>query len=53
MLELAHSVESTIQCPKCKNRKVMYREQQTRSADEGMTCICVCTQCHHSFTLKS
>lgn len=53
LLELARSVDSTIQCPRCASRKVVYRYQQTRSADEGMTCICSCSQCRHSFTIRS
>lgn len=46
-------VDSVIECPRCKSHRVQYREAQTRSADEGMTCICKCTVCQHKFSLKS
>lgn len=33
------------QCSKCKQRKCVYRQQQTRSADEPMTTFVTCTNC--------
>ncbi|EJF62023.1 transcription elongation factor [Dichomitus squalens] len=33
------------QCPRCKQRKCRYRQQQTRSADEPMTTFVTCTVC--------
>ena len=35
------------QCNKCKERKCISYQLQTRSADEGMTTFVVCTVCHH------
>lgn len=34
-------------CPKCKNRKTVPIEMQTRSADEPMTIIITCQVCMH------
>lgn len=39
------SVSSSLQCGKCKQRKVSYSQAQTRSADEPMTTFCECTVC--------
>lgn len=36
-------VESTVKCPKCKNKKVIVYQLQTRSADEPMTSYYKCT----------
>jgi len=33
------------QCSRCKQRKCVYRQQQTRSADEPMTTFVTCTNC--------
>jgi len=36
-------------CVKCKSQNVSYVLRQTRSADEGMTCIFTCQDCKHSY----
>ncbi|KAF8907070.1 transcription factor S-II, central domain-containing protein [Gymnopilus junonius] len=35
------------QCSRCKQRKCVYRQQQTRSADEPMTTFVTCTVCQN------
>jgi DNA-directed RNA polymerase subunit M/transcription elongation factor TFIIS len=42
-----------IKCPKCKSRNTSYRMLQNRSADEGMTSICNCNECSHSWVMKA
>ena len=50
------SVSTSLQCGKCKQKKVSYSQAQTRSADEPMTTFCECTVCgeyhpsSHAFT---
>jgi transcription elongation factor S-II len=39
------SISSSLQCGKCKQKKVSYSQAQTRSADEPMTTFCECTHC--------
>ena len=39
------TMESILQCGKCKQHKVDYFEKQTRSADEPMTLFCHCLNC--------
>ncbi|KAL2022749.1 hypothetical protein VTK56DRAFT_4565 [Thermocarpiscus australiensis] len=41
------SISETLQCSKCKQKKVSYSQAQTRSADEPMTTFCECTVCGH------
>lgn len=36
-------------CVKCHSQNVSYVLRQTRSADEGMTCIFTCQDCKHSY----
>lgn len=43
------SISSSLQCGKCKERKVSYTQAQTRSADEPMTTFCTCTICGHKW----
>ena len=38
-------------CVKCSSKKVTHRDVQLRSGDEGMTVVCHCTICGHTFTL--
>ena len=38
-------VEGSLQCPKCKGRKIHRIEKQTRSADESATVFCYCSEC--------
>ncbi|KIY66463.1 transcription elongation factor [Cylindrobasidium torrendii FP15055 ss-10] len=37
------------QCGRCKQRKCVYRQAQTRSADEPMTTFVTCTNCGHKW----
>ena len=37
------------QCGRCKQRKCVYRQAQTRSADEPMTTFVTCTNCGHKY----
>ncbi|CAG9955137.1 unnamed protein product [Clonostachys rosea f. rosea IK726] len=39
------SVSDSLECGRCKQRKVSYTQAQTRSADEPMTTFCECTNC--------
>lgn len=39
------SISDSLQCGKCKQKKVSYSQAQTRSADEPMTTFCECTVC--------
>lgn len=39
------SISTSLQCGKCKEKKVSYSQAQTRSADEPMTTFCECTVC--------
>lgn len=41
-----------LMCNRCKKQDTEYRLLATRSADEGMTAICVCRQCKFQWTLK-
>jgi transcription elongation factor S-II len=41
------SISDSLQCGKCKQKKVSYSQAQTRSADEPMTTFCECTVCGH------
>ena len=36
-------------CPKCKKKKCVYYELQTRSSDEPMTIFITCLSCNHFF----
>lgn len=51
---LAHPVISEPQtdmfkCPRCKQRKTIHQEVQTRSADEPMTSFITCINCNHKW----
>jgi len=39
-------VEGLYQCSRCKSKKTLSRQMQTRSADEGMTNIIQCSECN-------
>jgi transcription elongation factor S-II len=39
------SISTTLQCGKCRAKKVSYSQAQTRSADEPMTTFCECLNC--------
>lgn len=40
-----------LKCHRCGGNEVGYVLRQTRSADEGMTCMCTCRQCGCVFVL--
>jgi len=40
--------EGFYQCKKCKSKKTIMTQQQTRSADEPMTTFVVCVECKHT-----
>ncbi|KAK0384104.1 hypothetical protein NLU13_8193 [Sarocladium strictum] len=39
------SISDSLECGKCKQKKVSYTQAQTRSADEPMTTFCECLHC--------
>jgi len=41
--------EGDLTCPKCKSKKVIRKEMQTRSADESATVFCECFDCKKRF----
>jgi transcription elongation factor S-II len=38
--------EGMLQCGKCKSKRVIWYQLQTRSADEPMTTFCTCSECN-------
>jgi DNA-directed RNA polymerase subunit M/transcription elongation factor TFIIS len=44
--------DSVIQCKKCKQRRVIFREIQSRGADEGATVYYFCKACLHRWTKR-
>jgi len=46
------SISDSLQCSKCKQKKVSYSQAQTRSADEPMTTFCECTVCGHRWKVS-
>ncbi|PHH78928.1 hypothetical protein CDD82_2756 [Ophiocordyceps australis] len=41
------SISDSLECGRCKQKKVSYTQAQTRSADEPMTTFCECMGCGH------
>lgn len=41
------SISDSLECGRCKKKKVSYTQAQTRSADEPMTTFCECMNCGH------
>ncbi len=41
--------EGDLTCPKCKSKKIIRKEMQTRSADESATVFCECFDCKKRF----
>ncbi|KAG6008003.1 hypothetical protein E4U21_005237 [Claviceps maximensis] len=41
------SISDSLQCGRCKMKKVSYTQAQTRAADEPMTTFCECMNCGH------
>ena len=42
---IKESTTNLFKCPRCKKRKTIYIEVQTRSADEPMTTFITCQEC--------
>ena len=38
-------VSASLECDKCKQKKIHYTQAQTQSADEPMTTFCECFTC--------
>lgn len=52
-LELSSdNTEGLLQCARCKSTNVVWEQRQTRSADEGMTIIAVCTKCSNTWVMS-
>jgi transcription elongation factor S-II len=47
------SISDSLQCSRCKEKKVSYSQAQTRSADEPMTTFCECTVCGHRWKVST
>lgn len=47
------SISDSLQCSKCKQKRVSYSQAQTRSADEPMTTFCECTVCGHRWKVSA
>ncbi|KJZ77447.1 hypothetical protein HIM_03171 [Hirsutella minnesotensis 3608] len=41
------SISESLECGRCKKKKVSYTQAQTRAADEPMTTFCECMNCGH------
>lgn len=47
--EKVNEIESIIECPRCKQRRVTTRLSQDRRADEGISSYNLCRECGHSW----
>jgi transcription elongation factor S-II len=47
------SISSSLECGKCKQKKVSYSQAQTRSADEPMTTFCECMVCGNRWKVSN
>lgn len=45
----ARAATSSRKCPGCGSNNTIARSVQLRSADEGMTTLCICNNCGKSF----
>lgn len=43
--------ETEFKCFRCKSKRIMSRQQQTRSADEPMTTFLICTSCQNKWRM--
>lgn len=43
--------EGAEHCPRCKSKKTMSIDVQKRSADEGMTTMFECSECHNKWQI--
>lgn len=46
------SISDSLECGRCKKRKVSYTQAQTRSADEPMTTFCECLYCGNRWKVR-
>lgn len=46
------SISDSLECGKCKVKKVSYTQAQTRSADEPMTTFCECLNCGNRWKVR-
>lgn len=46
------SISDSLECSRCKMKKVSYTQAQTRSADEPMTTFCECMNCGHRWKVS-
>ncbi len=46
------SISDSLECGKCKKKKVSYTQAQTRSADEPMTTFCECMNCGNRWKVR-
>lgn len=47
------SISDSLECGRCKQKKVSYTQAQTRSADEPMTTFCECMNCGHRWKVRT
>lgn len=47
------SISDSLECGRCKKKKVSYTQAQTRSADEPMTTFCECMNCGHRWKVST
>jgi transcription elongation factor S-II len=47
------SISDSLECGRCKKKKVSYTQAQTRSADEPMTTFCECLVCGNRWKVSS
>ncbi len=46
------SISDSLECGKCKKKKVSYTQAQTRGADEPMTTFCECMNCGNRWKVR-
>lgn len=47
------SISDSLECSRCKKKRVSYTQAQTRSADEPMTTFCECMNCGHRWKVRA
>ena len=45
------SISASLECSRCRQKKVSYSQAQTRSADEPLTTFCECQNCEYTFDI--
>ena len=48
----AKETDGLLQCGRCGSSNVTFNQKQTRSADEGMTLLCVCLKCSFNWVMN-